>query len=71
MMSREKMHREYVFVRAYQKKFGFSDKEMGDMLSCSDRTYNDKVLGWKDFSALEGKELSRVFGVSQDVLFLT
>lgn len=41
------------------------------MLSCSDRTYNDKVLGWKDFSPLEGKELSRIFGVSQDVLFLT
>ena len=70
-VKRAKKHKEYIFIRAYQKKFGYSNKEMGDMLSCSARTYSDKVLGWKDFSSLEGKELSRIFGVSQDVLFLT
>lgn len=67
---REKKHPEYVFVRAYQKKNKFSDDEMGKMLGCSSRTYNDKVLGWKDFSPLEGRELSRIFKVSQDTLFL-
>lgn len=68
---RQKKHKEYVFIRAYQKKFGYTDKEMGDKLSCSARTYNDKVLGWNDFTPLEGKELARIFDVSQSVLFLT
>ena len=68
---RKKKHPEYVFVRAYQKKNGFSDDDMGEKLGCSSRTYNDKVLGWKDFSPLEGRELSRIFNVSQDTLFLT
>ena len=68
---REKAHREYVFVRAYQKLFGYSDEYMGEQLGCSKRTYNDKVLGWKDFSPLEGRELSRMFNVPQTSLFLT
>ena len=68
---RQKVHREYVFVRAYQKLFGYSDEYMGKQLGCSARTYNDKVLGWKDFASLEGRELSRMFNVPQDALFLT
>lgn len=68
---REKKHPEYIFVRAYQKKNGFSDDEMAEKLDCSSRTYNDKVLGWSDFSSLEGRELSRIFNVSQEILFLT
>lgn len=69
-VKRRKIHSEYVFVRAYQKINGFSDEYMGEMLGCSPRTYNDKVLGWKDFSALEGRELARMFNVSQDKLFV-
>lgn len=68
---RKKVHPEYVFVRAYQKMHGFSDKDMAEKLDCSVRTYNDKVLGWSDFSSLEGRELSRIFKVSQEKLFLT
>lgn len=68
---KEKIHPEYVFIRAYQKLNGYSDEDMAEKLSCSPRTYNDKVLGWNDFSPLEGRELSRIFNVSQDALFLT
>ena len=68
---RVKIHPKYVFVRAYQNKEGYTNEEMGVFLSCSARTYNDKVLGWSDFSPLEGRELSRLFGVSQEALFST
>jgi hypothetical protein len=71
MKKRKKVHDEYVFVKAYQKLFDYSDKQMGDMLGCSASTYSDKVRGWLDFGSLEGKELSRIFNVSQDFLFLT
>lgn len=70
-MKRKKIHPEYVFVRAYQKLFKYTDEQMGDKLACTARTYNEKVLGWADFSSLEAKELSRIFNVSQDTLFLT
>lgn len=70
-LKRTKIHPEYVFVRAYQKKFGYSNAKMAELLGCSERTYNDKVLGWCDFSPLEGRELGRIFNVSQDTLFST
>ena len=70
-MKRKKKHPEYVFVKAYQKLFKYTDEEMGKMLDCTARTYSDKVLGWADFSSLEAQELSRIFNVSQDTLFLT
>lgn len=70
-MKRKKVHPEYVFVKAYQKLFGYTDQQMGEMLDCSGETYRDKVLGWADFSSLQAKELSRIFNVSQDNLFLT
>lgn len=66
---RVKVHREYVFLRACQKHEGYSDEYMGNVLSCSARSYNDKVLGWSDFTSLEGKELSRLFNKSQEFLF--
>ena len=66
---RKKVHREYYFLRAWQKHKGYSDEYMASVLSCSVRSYNDKVLGWSDFSPLEGRELSRLFDISQDVLF--
>ncbi|MCM1286282.1 MAG: hypothetical protein NC213_08000 [Acetobacter sp.] len=67
--NRKKVHKEYVFLRACQKHAGYSDEYMGNILSCSARSYNDKVLGWTDFSSLEGRELSRLFDKSQEFLF--
>ncbi len=66
---RKKVHKEYVFLRACQKHENYSDDYMGGFLSCSARTYNDKVLGWNDFSPIEARELSRLFEKSQDFLF--
>lgn len=70
-MKRKKKHPKYIFVNAYQEKFGYTNEQMGDMLACAASTYRDKVLGWGDFSPLEGRELSRIFNVSQDTLFST
>lgn len=67
--TRQKVHEEYVFLRACQKKAGYSDDYMAEYLSCSPRTYNDKVLGWNDFSSLECRALSQLFNQSQDFLF--
>lgn len=69
MSERKRKHKEYVFVRAYQKKYEYTDKVIGELLGCSARTYNDKVLGWSEFNKLEKRELSKLFGVSEDVLF--
>lgn len=66
---RQKVHKPYFVLRGFQKAANLSDKYMGELLSCSPRTYNDKVNGWNDFTPLEARELARVFSTSQDVLF--
>lgn len=69
-MSRDKIHKPYYSIPAYQILAKLSDLEMAEALGITVRTYKDKINGISDFSASEGKMLSALLNVSQDQLFL-
>lgn len=68
---RKKIHDEYFRVTGHQIIMDYSDRYMADQLSCSMRTYKDKIQGWGDFTALQAKKLSELLCTSQDELFFT
>lgn len=68
---RTKVHLKYFRVRGYQIIRDISDEKMAKELSCSIRTYRDKVHGWNDFSSLEARRVSEILNESQDILFFT
>lgn len=68
---RLKIHPEYFRIKGYQIIHNISDYEMAEKLSCSVRTYRDKVNGWNEFSALQARRVSEILGVDQDTLFFT
>ena len=68
---RIKIHEPYFAIPAYQTLAKKSDAEMADLLDMSVRSYKEKIVGFSDFSAKQGKIMSAVFGVSQDEIFAT
>lgn len=68
---RERQHRQYYAIRAYQILAKMSDKQVADELGICTRTYKDKIAEFSDFTAEQGYKLSKLFGVTQDELFLT
>lgn len=68
---RKKKHDRYYAIQAYQILAKMTDREVSKELGISLRTYKDKISGYSDFSSAQGKRLSKLFGVSQDDIFLT
>ncbi len=64
-------HAEYYAIPAYQRLARLSDEQVAAELSIAVRTYREKINGGRDFTSVEGKKLSALFGVSQDELFKT
>lgn len=71
MRKREIKHPEYYAISAYMILAKKDDNECADLLSMSVRTYKDKIKGFSDFSAEQGRILSDFLGVTQEQLFLT
>lgn len=68
---KQKVHDTYYKIKPYQTIIDLSDAEMAEKLSMSVRTYNDKVLGWADFTNPEYMMLREILGVSLDELSKT
>lgn len=68
---RMKRHERYYAIPAYQTLAKLTDAEVANALGITIRTYKDKINGYYDFSSEQGRTLSRLFGVSQDEIFLT
>lgn len=71
MANRNKRHKKYYAIPAYQILARKTDEEVAATLGIARRTYKDKIMGYADFSASEGRMLSEMFAQSQDNLFLT
>ena len=68
---RVKRHEKYYKIPAFQILSRKTDDEMAEILGMCKRTYKEKIEGYSDFTSEQGKILSRVFGVTQDEIFLT
>lgn len=68
---REKKHKKYYRIPAYQILSKKTDEEMAASLGMCKRSYKEKIEGYSDFTSEQGKQLSLIFGVSQDEIFLT
>lgn len=68
---RVKRHEKYYKIPAFQILSRKTDDEMAEILGMCKRTYKEKIEGYSDFTSEQGKVLSRVFGVTQDEIFLT
>lgn len=68
---RFKKHDKYYRIPAYQILNRKTDEEMAKALGICKRTYKEKIEGYSDFTSNQGKELAKIFGVSQDEIFLT
>lgn len=68
---REKKHKKYYRIPAYQILNKKTDEYMANALGICKRTYKEKIEGYSDFSSEQGKQLAVIFGVSQDEIFLT
>ena len=68
---RRMKHAEYHNIIGYQKIRKKTNADMAKALDISCRTYHDKVKGYSEFTAEQGKVISSILSVSQDELFLT
>lgn len=68
---RDKKHEKYYKIPAYQILNKKSDAEMAALLGICVRTYKEKIEGYYDFTAEQGKLLASVLNASQDDIFLT
>lgn len=71
MAKRRLKHPEYYAIPAYMILAGKSYEECANYLGLNVRTYKEKITGYYDFSAVQGRLLSIFLGVSQDQIFLT
>ena len=71
MRKRVVKHPEYYAIPAYMVLAKKSDRDCANLLGVSIRTYKDKIKGFSDFSAEQGRKLSDCLGVTQEQLFLT
>jgi len=70
MKKRDKKHPEYYAINAYMILAKQTDSDCAKMLKISERTYKDKIKGYSDFSAEQGKMLATFLNVTQEQLFL-
>lgn len=68
---KKEKHKEYVFLTAHQKRKGFSDAEVAEILGITTRTYQNKVKGLSDFTLSEANKLSKLLNQTKEELFLT
>ena len=71
MKKREIKHPKYFAIPAYMILANKSYGDCADFLKMSVRTYKEKIKGYSDFSAEQGRMLSTFLGVSQEQIFLT
>lgn len=71
MEKRAIKHPEYYAISAHMTLARRSYEECADLLGISTRTYKEKIRGFSDFSADQGRRLSEFLGVTQEQLFLT
>lgn len=63
-------HKPYYAVPAYLILARKTPKDAAERLGLCERTFNDKVSGYYDFSKLQAEILSDFVGVPQDKLFV-
>lgn len=63
-------HSEYFAIPAFMILSKRTAHECAKVLGVSVRTFNDKVKGYSDFSAEQGRKLAEYLNVSQEQLFL-
>lgn len=68
---RNRQHAPYYAIEAYQILAKLTDDLVAEQLGITKRTYKDKIAGFSDFTAEQGKELAKMLNVTQDELFLT
>lgn len=71
MQKRTIKHPVYYAISAHMTLARRTYKECADFLGVSTRTYKEKIRGFSDFSAEQGRKLSEFLGVTQEQLFLT
>ena len=71
MEKRAIKHPEYYTISAHMTLARRSYEECASLLGISTRTYKEKIRGFSDFSAEQGRKLSEFLGVTQEQLFLT
>lgn len=67
---RTKKHPTYNRIKGYQILKNFSNSFMAKQLGMSTRTYIDKVSGYSDFTAEQGRILASLLETTQDDIFL-
>ncbi len=70
MGKREIKHPEYYAIPGYMILAKKSDEDCADFLDMSVRTYKEKIKGFSDFSAEQGRKLAEFLGVTQSEIFL-
>ena len=71
MQKRTIKHPEYYAISAHMTLARRTYEECANLLGISTRTYKEKIRGFSDFSAEQGRRLSEFLGVTQEQLFLT
>lgn len=71
MQKRKIKHPEYYAISAHMTLARRTSEECANLLGISARTYKEKIKGFSDFSADQGRRLSEFLGVTQEQLFLT
>ena len=70
MRKRKIIHPKYYAIDAYMILAKKSYHECADHLGISERTYKEKITGYSDFSAEQGRKLALFLNCSQSEIFL-
>lgn len=70
-MNRKIRHSKYYAIPAYMALEKKSYADCSRYLEISERTFKDKVNGYSDFSAEQGRKLAVFLNRTQDEIFLT
>lgn len=70
-MKRKLKHSKYFTIPAFMILAKKTDKDCSELLGISTRTFKDKIKGYSDFTAEQGRQLSEFLEVTQEQLFLT
>jgi len=71
MAQRKKVHPEYYTIPAYMRLARKSYDDCSQKLGICTRTFKEKIVGYSDFSAVQGRILAEYLGVTQEELFFT
>lgn len=69
-MEKKKKHEPYYAIPAYQILANETNESVAAKLGITPRTYYNKVYGFSDFTAEEGKALCEILGKSLDEIFI-